>query len=161
MRYSACPHCRGLWVSPETLASPHPPVFVLFKNLPGIEPPDPPESETRVCHDCGLTLVQREVNRTAIEICPKCGGVWLSAGTFDRVAEWYRAHPRAEWPRVSQLEAKPVLPGPARDRSGLPKGARAVVGRAFNESADPPEEGDPMKRALKMLNDLVDRGMTE
>jgi Zn-finger nucleic acid-binding protein len=164
MRYEACPHCRGLWVSPETLASPHPPAYVLFKNLPGIEPVEDNREGTRRCGNCNLTLVAREVAGTTIDICPRCHAIWLGAGEFDRVAEWYRAHPRHEWPRVSQLEARPVLPDHPRDSSGLPAGSRARGGRPFGDDDPVDRDEDPavrMKRAIGVLNDLVDRGMTE
>jgi Zn-finger nucleic acid-binding protein len=158
MRYEACPHCRGLWVSPETLAAANPPVFVLFKNLPGIEVVEDEGTGPRTCHDCGLTLVPRDLAGTTIDICPRCHSIWLGVGEFDRVAEWYRAHPKIEWPRASQLEAQPVLPVGDRDASGLPRGARAKVGRASGVSDEP---ADRMKRAIKLLGDLVDRNLTE
>jgi len=160
MKYEACPHCRGLWVSPETLAAPNPPAFVLFKNLPGIEPVEDEGTGPRTCEVCRLTLVPRDVNGTTIDVCPRCGGIWLGAGEFDRVAEWYRAHPRTEWPRASQLESKPVTTGPDRDPGGLPKGARASVGRPFDDGAGPEDPAERMKRAINLLGDLVKRGLT-
>jgi Zn-finger nucleic acid-binding protein len=165
MRYEACPHCRGLWLNAETLASPTPPVFVLFKNLPGLEVVEDDREAARRCADCNVGLVPRQLGGTMVDICPKCHNIWLGAGEFDRVAEWYRAHPRNEWPRVSQLEARPELPDRPRDRSGLPEGVQARVGRAFGDDRTPPggdeEPADRMKRAIKVLNDIVDRGLTE
>ena len=151
-------------MNPATLAAPSPPVFVLFKNLPGIEAVDDVSTGPRTCHDCHLTLVPRVVNGTTIDICPRCGNVWLGVGEFDRVAEFYRSHPKTEWPRASQLEAQPVLPDGSREKSGLPRGAKAAVGKPFvrlpgeNEPESPAER---MRRATELIRDLVDKGLAE
>jgi len=158
MRYEACPHCRGLWVNAETLAAPNPPVFVLFKNLPGIEPVVEPPSGQAICHACGLALVGRSVGETSVGICPKCANIWLAAGTFDRVAAFYRSRPRNDWPHVSQLEGPPTLPGAARGVSGLPRGVRAVVGRP---SEDPEARTQRMREGIDLIQELVDRGLAE
>jgi Zn-finger nucleic acid-binding protein len=140
-------------------------VFVLFKNLPGIEPVEHDSDDLRRCADCGISLVPRQLAGTTIDICPRCHSIWLGAGEFERVAEWYRSHTRTDWPRVSQLEATPGLPDRPREKSGLPKGATASVGTAFGDDRAPirsdEDPADRMKRAVKLLGDIVDRGMAE
>lgn len=161
MRYEACPHCRGLWLSAETLAAPNPPVYVLFKNLPGLDDVDVPDDTIKQCDDCRRALVAREVNGATIDLCPRCRMVWLGVGEFDRVATWYRSHDRHEWPAASELEAARLPSTSVRDSSGLPVGTTAKVGTPFEE---PPRVEDPaarMKRAIKLLGDFVDRNMTE
>lgn len=162
MRYEACPHCRGLWLSAETLAAPNPPVFVLFKNLPGLDPVEVPDDTIKQCDDCRRALVAREVNGTTIDVCPRCRMIWLGVGEFDRVATWYRSHERHEWPVPSELEAV-RLPDSAsrRDGSGLPTGIVATAGTAFTEPPRDEAPADRMKRAIRLLGDLVDRNMTE
>ena len=77
--FAVCRHCDGIWFSREAIegrdrVSLSEPVSVLRKN-------DNPE-QARSCPQCGFRLDKEKVEEIVIDVCPKCGGVWLDPGEY-------------------------------------------------------------------------------
>lgn len=85
-----CRHCHGVWLTREQLAS----RCVRSENLPAEarRKADSKRRETgrpRTCSQCLVPLNPQLVEGVEIDLCPKCGGLWLDAGEFDAVHHWY------------------------------------------------------------------------
>lgn len=87
-----CDHCRGIWLSRETLRS-------LSEHLARPEVLAPPVAGraviagTRPCPVCSPEpLAKLTTHGIEVDVCPNCQGVWLDAGELRAVA---RRGPRA------------------------------------------------------------------
>ena len=93
LQVESCSECKGLWISHTSL--------IAFKSLDRlVEDPDFRESLFAVnrlpdgssierssgplqCPSCPVELEQRETGTAAIDVCLRCGGMWLEASELD------------------------------------------------------------------------------
>src|SRR5688572_29131791 len=89
-----CRHCGGVWLTHEQLAS----RCVRGENLPAearraVESRPRHAAVRRTCSQCLAPLKPQIIEGVEIDLCPKCGGLWLDAGEFDAVHHWYMTRP--------------------------------------------------------------------
>ena len=85
-----CRHCNGVWLTREQLAS----CCVKHETLPSesrskLDARQRNATSQRTCSQCNVPLKPQIVEAVEIDLCPKCGGLWLDAGEFDAVHQWY------------------------------------------------------------------------
>lgn len=89
-----CRHCSGVWLTHDQLAS----RCVRGENLPA----EARRAEAarsrhgalrRICSQCLVPLNSQRIEGVEIDLCPKCGGLWLDAGEFDAIHHWYMTRP--------------------------------------------------------------------
>lgn len=82
-----CSQCQGMWLDPNELAQ-----FVgSWKDLPRHgQPVPPPAGAALTCPRCDCRLQRRsysEKQRTIIDHCGNCGGIWLDRGELERILD--------------------------------------------------------------------------
>jgi Zn-finger nucleic acid-binding protein len=77
--FASCRHCDGIWFSREAIDKGGKPVL----------PPLSKQRRTKVapamhraCPQCSIELDAESVDDVVIDICSRCGGVWLDPGEY-------------------------------------------------------------------------------
>ena len=113
--FEACSRCHGLWFLPGQLAAP--------ELASGFVPPHehaapaaaggiPSDVLQRECGWCRLPLSSRRIGEVELDICPRCGGVWLDAGEFEHAAAFYRRERTGHEPPASLRHTAASTSGP-------------------------------------------------
>ena len=125
-----CRHCSGVWLTREQIAS----RCVKHEALPtgsrrklATEPKH--ETTKRVCSQCRVPLKPRIVEAVEIDLCPKCGGLWLDAGEFDAVHRWYMAAGAGSTgdTRANKIRLRDVADGAAHGADAIGGGLGEIV----------------------------------
>ena len=77
--YAVCRHCDGVWFSRKAIEGTD---AVRFSHASGRPRNDPTTKVVRSCPECSVRLDTESVDDVVIDVCPKCGGVWLDPGEY-------------------------------------------------------------------------------
>jgi uncharacterized protein len=82
-----CPDCKGMWLDSQELAT----LVGSWKDLPrdGVAPQTVAKAPL-ICPRCDCALERRtysEQQRTVVDNCPTCGGIWLDRGELGRILD--------------------------------------------------------------------------
>lgn len=116
-----CRHCHGVWLTREQLAT----CSVKRETVPSksrskLDASRSNATAKRVCSQCNVPLKAQIVESVEIDLCSRCGGLWLDAGEFDAVHQWY-------------VTGTAVSPGAARSK----KNRLADVADGVSQAGDP------------------------
>lgn len=82
-----CPDCKGMWLDAQELAA----LVGSWKDLPrdGVAPQHVTKAPLS-CPRCDCELDRRsysEQQRTVVDNCPRCHGIWLDRGELARILD--------------------------------------------------------------------------
>jgi Zn-finger nucleic acid-binding protein len=77
--FAVCRHCDGAWFSHEAIEGPDRARLPERTNRPRKNAPSP---AVRSCPQCAVPLDAEKIDDVLIDVCPKCGGVWLDPGEY-------------------------------------------------------------------------------
>jgi len=97
-----CPSCRGVWFEAGELAA------VLGVAAKGLEAPPDATQGSRLCPACGKPLFGFAYPQTMVRVdmCRKCGGLWLDAGEYRDIKD-----ARELLKRCGEMEEYAPVPG--------------------------------------------------
>lgn len=77
--YAMCRHCDGLWFTKEAIENKKP---ATLPERSRQNRKQAPPKDSRQCPQCAIKLHAENVDDVVIDVCPKCGGVWLDHGEY-------------------------------------------------------------------------------
>ena len=104
---AACRYCDGLWFTREGIETGEKPLLPDTIKRPRKSMPSP---QRRMCPVCRTKLLATQIDDVLIDVCSRCGGVWLGPGGFQA------ARRRTTRLRVEQITNPQPKPSPRSSR---------------------------------------------